>query len=260
MTRSPINGQPPPPEEQQACVCPDAGMPPTWMPGHLSAIVCALEEEGLWPCGVVPLCVEYRCICPALLALSDHQAVERDSKSTGAFGFARAICGVGCTAKGCRSGAAAVDLDKGEEFATGLHGFLCGSYLESATTREQRSLLGSFTGVVHAAASSSWLRLQHARNPAALSSVQYDALDPEVGRGGGAERLVQAQAYVSETDVGVASSPAPDAPSAAVRSLCIAARHPGRDRYLGGWCTAQTAESNSNRIAAVVRCIRYSKW
>ena len=50
-------------------------------------------------------------------------------------------------------------------------------------------MLGGFTSVVHAAASASWLRLLHARNPAALAVASYDAARLAVARGGGAQEL-----------------------------------------------------------------------
>ena len=56
-------------------------------------------------------------------------------------------------------------------------------------TQKDRAMLGGFTSVVHAAASASWLRLLHARNPAALAVAGYDAARPAVARGGGAQEL-----------------------------------------------------------------------
>ena len=56
-------------------------------------------------------------------------------------------------------------------------------------TQKDRAMLGGFTSVVHAAASASWLRLLHARNPAALAVASYDAARLAVARGGGAQEL-----------------------------------------------------------------------
>lgn len=50
-------------------------------------------------------------------------------------------------------------------------------------------MLGGFTSVVHAAASASWLRLLHARNPAALAVAGYDAARLVVARGAGAQEI-----------------------------------------------------------------------
>ena len=57
-------------------------------------------------------------------------------------------------------------------------------------TQKDRAMLGGFTSVVHAAASASWLRLLHARNPAALAVAGYDAARlVVVARGAGAQEI-----------------------------------------------------------------------
>lgn len=56
-------------------------------------------------------------------------------------------------------------------------------------TQKDRAMLGGFTSVVHAAASASWLRLLHARNPAALAVAGYDAARLVVARGAGAQEI-----------------------------------------------------------------------
>ena len=130
----------PPPEESQACVCPEDGspasMPPTWTPDYVTAILDALTAEGLWPSGVVPLVVEYRCVCPALLAYSETlDSMEGAKAKAPPFAFADG-CGLGCGGTNCRR--RAVGTDEADDDGRTRHGFLCGSYPESATTPSQR--------------------------------------------------------------------------------------------------------------------------
>jgi hypothetical protein len=196
----------PPPHDACLCIFPraaeDLTIPSRWTPDYLSAIVDALIVEGLWPAHITPLCLEYRAVCPALLALSDRDKLRPS---------------VGCDALGCASA----------NGSKSMHGLLCGHFPEAATSSKNRSVLGGHLGAVHAAASASWLRLLHARASASLGAAQYDHTANAVATGcGTAAGYVEAPAFLSE---------APEADGlGSVRALCIAAHHPGRDRYLAG--------------------------
>ena len=41
-----------------------------WTPDYASAVVETLTAHGMWPPGLVPLVVEFRAVCPVLLAAS----------------------------------------------------------------------------------------------------------------------------------------------------------------------------------------------
>jgi hypothetical protein len=200
-----LNCAPPP---RDACLCDsprvdeNVTVPPRWTPDYLSAIVDALILEGFWPAHITPLCLEFRAVCPALLVLSDRDKL-RPAGS--------------CDALGCASAN-----------NNSMHGLLCGHFPEAATSPKNRSLLGGHLGIVHAAASASWLRLLHARAPASLGAAHYDHTASAVATGCGAATAgyVEAAAFLSE---------APEVDGlGSVRALCIAAHHPGRDRYLAG--------------------------
>jgi len=124
---------------------------PLWTPDYLQAIIEVLREEDLWPKQVTPLCVEYRSCCPLLVALSIPGAPESlDMVNEGGLG------------------------------PSSMLGWHCGSYAETHTSKEDRALFGSYSSVVHGAATASWLRILHAKGPATLGSKDFIANDPAV--------------------------------------------------------------------------------
>ena len=129
------------------------GHGPLWTPDYLTNIVTVLKDDGYFPPSVVPLCLEYRSVCPLCVALTVHDNVSLD------------------------------DINSQGRGPSSFLGWHCGSYGEQHTTSEDRALFGAFASVVHGSATMSWVHVAHAKSIATLARLDHNATDPRVGLG-----------------------------------------------------------------------------
>ena len=209
-----------------SCV-PSAGIP-LWTPDYLQAIIEVLRDDNSWPTQVTPLCIEYRTCCPLLIALSLPGAPE------------------------------SLDVvNEGGKGPSSMLGWHCGSYAETHTNKEDRALWGSYSSVVHGAATASWLRILHAKSPATLGTHDFVAEDPAVAcRTFQPDSSEESNMWIS--NMGLDGTPCDTKhyeqkdfhlgqhPAGKRLALYFDAVHPGRDIYLYGaalqrnirtWCT-----------------------
>lgn len=194
----------------------------------MQAIIEVLRENNAWPQEVVPLCIEYRSCCPLLIALSIPGAP------------------------------ASLDVvNEGGKGPSSMLGWHCGSYAEAHTEKKDRALFGSFSSVVHGAATASWLRILHAKSPAALGTKDFIAEDPAVARRQ-FHPTSEKESNIWISNMGLDGTPCDPMlynpedfhlgqhPTGKRLALYFDAIHPGRDIYLYGaglernlrtWCT-----------------------
>jgi len=124
-------------------------------------------------------------------------------------------------------------------------GWHCGSYAEAHTSAPDRALWGSYSAVVHGAATASWIRILHAKAPATLGFKDFVSEDPAVShKAFTPDSNEKSNIWIS--NMGLDGTPCEKThfdptefhlsqyPSGTRLAIYFDAVHPGRDIYLFG--------------------------